>query len=695
MAESQDALDEMSASLMSMLLDGGGSFGAAPTPPPAPVEAVETSLESHIRTQVEFYFGDQNYRRDRFLRSKEDDESFVLLSVLMGFAKVTSLSSDPDVVFNALRRSTTLVLREEGRRSRGIRRAEPLKEEPVDQRPLPERVAEVCTEFDKMLADYESGSAIASLGMRPLRQLAGLAAWTWRGNEPLRLARICTPPLLAATEIATTLICAEESSVLCHEYLQIIDNFIGRSIGSGVDNEIVQRSEMKAFHQRVRGARAHHAELKQHEKNAANAARQPLTRQQSDAYSSEMVGLVHRIAPLDGETARIKEVVRAELQALLIAIAPGWSECAVKTYGSTNSTLGFASSDVDCCLCIDPSVDIGETIDLDMDFEETDPDGATRRLDADGLPIPDSFEVLCIKAAKRAVSEAVDSRTGRAVFGEIEAITTARVPILKTKHLSTGVELDLCVNQLLPLQNTSLLRTYVDCDDRVRPLALFIKYWAKARGVNDSSNGTLSSYAWVMMVVFFLQRHTAPVLPNLQSPKLVGRTPVIISTFDASFCNDTKKAIAHMRAGGDGSGGGRHRGNARQRAQRSGPSPVARRDGSIVVPPNSDSLAELLAAFFRFYAFEFNMGAHVVCPRLGRLKWLAKDGVDRRMRAPRKWRFAIEDVRRRIHSFVHSSRRSAARPFSHVSSLLPPSPSSLRLSPLAFSPLKSRTTSGR
>lgn len=102
--------------------------------------------------------------------------------------------------------------------------------------------------------------------------------------------------------------------------------------------------------------------------------------------------------------------------------------------------------------------------------------------------------------------------------------------------------------------------------------------------------------------------------------------------------------MQHMRAGGDDS---KRKARQKDQQRRRGESPqvITRRDGSISVPANTDSLAVLLAAFFRFYAFEFNMGAHVVCPRLGRTKWLSKDGVDRRMRAPRKWRFAVEDVR--------------------------------------------------
>ena len=50
----------------------------------------------------------------------------------------------------------------------------------------------------------------------------------------------------------------------------------------------------------------------------------------------------------------------------------------------------------------------------------------------------------------------------------------------------------------------------------MRPLCLVVKRWAKRRGLNDPFRGTLSSYAWVLLVFHYLQRATAPpVLPCL------------------------------------------------------------------------------------------------------------------------------------------------------------------------------------
>ena len=53
--------------------------------------------------------------------------------------------------------------------------------------------------------------------------------------------------------------------------------------------------------------------------------------------------------------------------------------------------------------------------------------------------------------------------------------------------------------------NTILLKKYADYDARVRPLMFAIKSWCGHRGINDSTNGTLTSYGWNLLVIHFLQ----------------------------------------------------------------------------------------------------------------------------------------------------------------------------------------------
>ncbi|KAI0101537.1 hypothetical protein GGR51DRAFT_530066 [Nemania sp. FL0031] len=80
-----------------------------------------------------------------------------------------------------------------------------------------------------------------------------------------------------------------------------------------------------------------------------------------------------------------------------------------------------------------------------------------------------------------------------------------------------GVQCDINFSAHLALQNTMLLRCYSYTDPRVRPLVLFVKHWAKARGINTPYRGTLSSYGYVLMVLHYLVNIVEPfVCPNLQ-----------------------------------------------------------------------------------------------------------------------------------------------------------------------------------
>ena len=80
-----------------------------------------------------------------------------------------------------------------------------------------------------------------------------------------------------------------------------------------------------------------------------------------------------------------------------------------------------------------------------------------------------------------------------------------------------------------------------------RPLALasIVKLWARRRNINDSTQDTLSSYAYTLMVVFFLQQRG--VLPNLQAPGLLrayeewrgALLPAVeVNGFELRYCAD-------------------------------------------------------------------------------------------------------------------------------------------------------------
>lgn len=66
------------------------------------------------------------------------------------------------------------------------------------------------------------------------------------------------------------------------------------------------------------------------------------------------------------------------------------------------------------------------------------------------------------------------------------------------------------------MENTRLLKTYTQIDPRVSELGYMIKYLVKVCDIGDAKSGTLSSYAYILMLIHFLQQIDPSVLPVLQ-----------------------------------------------------------------------------------------------------------------------------------------------------------------------------------
>ncbi|EAQ89532.1 hypothetical protein CHGG_06151 [Chaetomium globosum CBS 148.51] len=164
---------------------------------------------------------------------------------------------------------------------------------------------------------------------------------------------------------------------------------------------------------------------------------------------------------------------------------------------------------------------------------------------------------------------------------KVVCVSSAKVPIVKIWDPELSLACDMNVNNTLALENTRMVRTYVSIDDRVRPLAIIIKYWTRRRIINDAAfGGTLSSYTWICMIIAFLQLREPPVLPalhqrhNLKLLKADGKR--------SEFADD----ISKLRGFG---------------------------------AKNKDNLATLLFQFFRFYAHEFDYDKHALSIRTGKL----------------------------------------------------------------------------
>lgn len=136
-------------------------------------------------------------------------------------------------------------------------------------------------------------------------------------------------------------------------------------------------------------------------------------------------------------------------------------------------------------------------------------------------------------------------------FCDIVPIHSAKVPIVKLRHRATGLESDISLYNQLGRRNSQLLATYSAIDSRVRILGYMAKLLAKTCGIGDASRGSLSSYAYTLMVIHYLQQVKPPIVPVLQEipPPLSAdgtqpdRTKYIVEGWDTWFFEDAQNLV--------------------------------------------------------------------------------------------------------------------------------------------------------
>lgn len=82
----------------------------------------------------------------------------------------------------------------------------------------------------------------------------------------------------------------------------------------------------------------------------------------------------------------------------------------------------------------------------------------------------------------------------------VVCVPHAKVPIVKFWDPELRLACDMNVNNTLALENTRMIKTYVEIDERVRPLAMIVKQWTKRRVLNDA--GELKSFSSITLDFF-------------------------------------------------------------------------------------------------------------------------------------------------------------------------------------------------
>uniref|UniRef100_A0A8D0KI06 Terminal uridylyl transferase 4 n=1 Tax=Salvator merianae TaxID=96440 RepID=A0A8D0KI06_SALMN len=165
-------------------------------------------------------------------------------------------------------------------------------------------------------------------------------------------------------------------------------------------------------------------------------------------------------------------------------------------------------------------------------------------------------------------------------------ITTAKVPIVKFEHRRSGLEGDISLYNTLAQHNTRMLATYAAIDPRVQYLGYTMKVFAKRCDIGDASRGSLSSYAYILMVLYFLQQREPPVIPVLQEIFDGQQIPQrMVDGWNAFFFDDTDELKKRLPSLGK----------------------------------NTETLGELWLGLLRFYTEKFDFKEYVISIRQKKL----------------------------------------------------------------------------
>ncbi|XP_009884143.1 PREDICTED: terminal uridylyltransferase 7 isoform X3 [Charadrius vociferus] len=161
-------------------------------------------------------------------------------------------------------------------------------------------------------------------------------------------------------------------------------------------------------------------------------------------------------------------------------------------------------------------------------------------------------------------------------------ITTAKVPIVKFFHVRSGLEVDISLYNTLALHNTRLLSSYAAIDPRVKYLCYTMKVFTKICDIGDASRGSLSSYAYTLMVLYFLQQRNPPVIPVLQEIYKEPQKPeILVDGWNVYFFDKIEELVTVWPDCGK----------------------------------NTESVGQLWLGLLRFYTEEFDFKEHVICIR--------------------------------------------------------------------------------
>ena len=248
-------------------------------------------------------------------------------------------------------------------------------------------------------------------------------------------------------------------------------------------------------------------------------------------------------------------------------------------FGSSVNKFGKDESDVDLCLVLQPPI---EELPLDkfltpQEMEELDP-----------------VHLLKIKKLNELANKLRET-------SKFVNLIPAKVPLVRFMYKLGGkvYQCDISISNSLALNNSRLLATYASFDQRVQDLGLLVKHFGKIKDLADASIGGLSSYAYILLTIHFLQRTVPPIIPVLQQIRPPGyeHSSLMVGEWECYFCDNIKAVKQTWK----------HK-------------------------QNNQNLAELWLEFLCYCVSKFNWEKHVVTLRqLGPLHKVDKDWTNRKI----------------------------------------------------------------
>ncbi|XP_046535837.1 poly(A) RNA polymerase, mitochondrial [Equus quagga] len=205
-----------------------------------------------------------------------------------------------------------------------------------------------------------------------------------------------------------------------------------------------------------------------------------------------------KASQLTEENTRLRYLTCSLIEDVAGAYFP---DCAVRPFGSSVNSFGKLGCDLDMFLDLD---EIGK-------FSAHKTSGNfLMEFQVKNVP----SERIATQKILSVIGECLD-QFGPGCVG-VQKILNARCPLVRFSHQASGFQCDLTTNNRIALKSSELLYIYGALDSRVRALVFSVRCWARAHSLTSSIPGAwITNFSLTMMVIFFLQRRSPPILPTL------------------------------------------------------------------------------------------------------------------------------------------------------------------------------------